>query len=268
MRRYRGNDLVGVAGSGLMFLNGQPEDPPNQPGAEQAYHMASLAAASALLVALHGRDQRPGKRGHRIDISVQEAASMSTLQTANANFYHWFRRVPQRRGMSTFGGRHLYQCRDGQWISFVIMPYRWAELMRWFEEEGIDSDVKGAEWLDPAYRAARPGAAAPAIQALASKYTREQIFHEGQRRLISVMPVNDVEDLLDDAQLQERGFFVEFERDGRRLIDAGPVARMSGTPLRMERAAPRLGEHNEEVYQGLLGMSAAEVDRLRGIGLI
>ena len=46
-RDYRGNDLIGVATSGLMYLNGYPEDPPNQPGAEQAYHMGSLVAASA-----------------------------------------------------------------------------------------------------------------------------------------------------------------------------------------------------------------------------
>ena len=55
MRDYRANDLIGAAMSGLMYLNGILEDPPIMPGAEQAYHMASLAA----VVGRARRDRRP-----------------------------------------------------------------------------------------------------------------------------------------------------------------------------------------------------------------
>ena len=255
MSRYRGNDIVGAASSGLMFLNGQPDDPPNQPGAEQAYHMASLAAASGLLIALHGRARRPDGHGHRIDVSIQEATSMSALQTANANFYTWFRRIPQRRGLTVFGGRHLFQCADGLWISFVIMPYRWDEFVAWLRDEGIESEACAEEWRDQAYRAQHPGVAGQAIAQLAARHTRPQMFHEGQRRLISVMPVNDVKDIVEDPQLQERRFFVSYEAEGKTLVDAGPVPKMSATPLSLWRRAPRLGEHNREVYGGLLGLT-------------
>jgi benzylsuccinate CoA-transferase BbsE subunit len=268
LRNYRGNDLVGAASSGLMYLNGEPEDPPNQPGAEQAYHMASLVAASALLIALYGRDRRWPPSGHRIDVSLQEAASMATLQTASANYYTWYRRVPQRRGLSVFGGRHLFQCADGRWVSFVIMPYRWDDFVRWLRDEGIESEVCGEEWRDPAFRAQRPGAATPAIAELASRHPRDYVFHEGQKRLISVLPVNDVSDILEDPQLRSRDAFVRYEVEGREMLDSGPVPRMSATPLSLWRQAPRLGEHNEEVYGGLLELSAARISALRDGGVI
>lgn len=270
LRGYRGNDLIGAATSGVMYLNGQQEDPPNQPGAEQAYHMASLVAASGILIALHGRTGDGTWNGRRIDVSAQEAASMATLQTANANSYTWYKRVPARRGMTTFGGRHLFQCKDGLWISFVILPYRWDEFVGWLADEGIQSPVRGEEWRDQAYRMQHPGASSTAIQELADRYTRQEMFHHGQKRLISVMPVNDVRDLLEDAQLRDRAFFASFrhEDSGRTLTDTGPAARMSGTPLRLWRGAPRLGEHNDQVYQGLLGMAATELAALRAGGVI
>ncbi|HEY7268511.1 MAG TPA: CoA transferase [Dehalococcoidia bacterium] len=270
LSRYKGSDITGAAASGLMFLNGDPEDPPNQPGTEQAYHMASLTAGSALLIALFGRDKSQGRAGHRIDVSVQEAASMATLQTANQNYYAWYRRIPARTGMRVFGGRHLYQCADGEWISFVVMPYRWRELMRWFADEGIETVVQGDEWLDPAYRAQHPGAANPAIEALCAKHRRDEMFHQGQKRLISIMPVNDVDDIVADQQLNQRGFFREFEHPEsvKPLVDAGPVAAMSATPLQIWRRAPLLGEHNAEVYGGLLGMREGEIAVLRSEGVI
>ena len=72
MSGYHANDLIGGAMSGLMYLNGYEEDPPNLPGAEHAYHMASLVAVSATLIALAGRERDPLRAGHRVDISMQE----------------------------------------------------------------------------------------------------------------------------------------------------------------------------------------------------
>jgi len=182
--------------------------------------------------------------------------------------YTWYKRIPARRGLTVFGGRHLYQCKDGEWISFVVMPYRWAELVRWFDDEGIDSPVKSPEWRQQAYRAQHPGGANSAIQTLASRYTRAEMFHEGQRRLISIMPVNDVEDILQDAQLKDRGFFASYEIEGTPVLDAGPAARMSGTPLSFRRPAPRLGEHNREVFGEFLGLGDAEIADLVARGVI
>jgi formyl-CoA transferase len=195
---------------------------------------------------------------------------MATLQTANANYYSWYGRIPARTGMRVFGGRHLYQCAVGLWISFVVMPYRWADLIRWLRDEGIGGGDITDEWADPMYRAQHPGVANQAIEELSSRHTRDYMFHEGQKRLISVMPVNDVPDIVADRQLNERGFFANFshpEAEGD-LVDIGPVPIMGGSPLRLWRRAPLLGEHNDEVYRGLLGLSDTEIEALRSEGVI
>jgi benzylsuccinate CoA-transferase BbsE subunit len=269
MREYRGNDLVGAAMSGLMYLNGQSQEPPNQPGAEQAYHMASLAAASGLLVALYGRNRREGRLGHRIDVSIQEAATMATLQSANANMYTWYKRIPARRGLGILG-RHLFKCADGLWISFVIMPYRWDDFVRWLKDEGIESEVEGEEWRDQGYRTRNNGPVAKAMEALAARHTRDEMFHQGQKRLMSVMPVNEVSDLVNDPQFRERDFFASFNHPESEapLVDTGPVAKMSATPLRLWGPAPRPGEHNQEVYAALLGMSTDDIMHLQEQGVI
>ena len=257
LRHYRGNDLIGAATSGLMYLNGFPEDPPNQPGAEQAYHMASLVAVSATTMALVARERDPDSLGRRIDVSMQEATSMATLQTANANIYTWHGQIPKRIGNQTqAGGRGLFKCRDGGWISFTVplgTPSLWKVFVRWLHEEGIDESVSNEEWTDPAYRAERSGIIAGKIAELASRYDRDDLYYEGQRRRMLAMPVNDARDLVENLHLRHRGFFVGADHPhlGRSLTDVSAPYRLSATPTAPRRPAPMLGEHNQEVFDRL-----------------
>ncbi|MQA00800.1 MAG: hypothetical protein GEU80_16010 [Dehalococcoidia bacterium] len=253
-RDWQGNDLVAAAASGLMYLNGFPDDPPNVPGAEQAYHMGSLVAVASMLVALVGRERGTTPGAHRIDVSMQEAAAMATLQTANANIFTWHGRVPKRVGLAAEAtARSLFPCRDGRWISFVVpigAPALYRGFLDWLEEESLAS-FPGPDWVDPAYQAAHRPALAPHIEALAARYDRATLFAEGQRRRLLVMPVNDAADLLADAHLEERGSFVRYRRLGRQFTDVAPPYRFSETPAAFRRPAPRLGEHTAEVLADL-----------------
>ncbi len=259
MRDYRANDLIGVASSGLMWLNGFPEDPPTMPGSEQAYHMASLVAASSTLIAVHDRDRRGV--GHRIDVSMQEAASMATLQHASANAYTWQGQVPGRKGLQGLrGGRSIFQCADGLWVSFMVPAYRWEEFVEWLGDEQIDCELFADTWRDFAFRVQHGGRISEVIDQLVSRYPREHIFHEGQRRRLLVMRSNNVANLVEDEQLAARDFFVELEHEtfGRTLVDTGVAYQFSKTPASVRRRAPLLGEHNDEVYGELLGLTPDE----------
>ncbi len=256
MRDYRGNDLIGVAASGLMWLNGFPEDPPSQPGAEQAYQMASLVAASTTLIALAGRGRGGDDAGaHRIDVSVQEAASMATVQHASANSYTWLGNVPTRRGMVGLrGGRAIFQCADGLWISFVVPPYRWDEFLVWLREHDMAAAVEGEQWRDPGHRIEHASELAAVIASLAARYDRDDFWHEGQRRRLLLMPVNTVAEIAADEQLRARDYFQQFEApNGQLLRDTGVAYLLSRTPAGLARRAPRLGEHNDQVLGALPG---------------
>lgn len=273
MRDYRANDLIGAAMSGLMYLNGMLEDPPIMPGAEQAYHMASLAAVSAVLVAIAGRERDPERRGRRVDVSMQEATTMSTLQTANANIYTWHGGIPERQGMVGLGGgRHLFECADGKWISFTIPvgegPF-FGFFLDWLRDEGIAHELSD-DFLDPAYRFQHVALVMDAIAALCAKHDREALFHEGQRRRLLLMPVNDVADLVHDPQLRSRDYFATVEHPalGRTLEIPGAAYHFSATPTGIRSAAPALGEHTDEVLESLLGIGGDERARLRAEGVL
>jgi crotonobetainyl-CoA:carnitine CoA-transferase CaiB-like acyl-CoA transferase len=80
--------------------------------------------------------------------------------------------------------------------------------------------------------------------------------------------VLSVDELPPDPQFQARGFFTEIAHPV-----AGPLLQ-AGAPFQVKGArrpagrAPLLGEHNEEVYRGMLGYTAQELSQLRGMGVI
>ena len=274
MAQYRANDLVSVAMSGLMYLNGFPEDPPIAPGAEQAYQIASAALVASTLVAVAGRTRDPEGRGRHVEVSVQDAMAMATVQTANANFYTWHGRIPKRVGFSAPPAlRNLFTCADGLWVSFVIpvgVGPGWFPFVDWLRDERIDTPVTGSAYEDAAFRASHTEEVAAAVAAIAEQYSREALFHEGQRRKMLVMPVNDIRDLHEDAQLRSRGFWRSLEHPalGREIeVPAAPY-QYSATPATLERCAPGAGEHNREVYVDLLGMSEAEFASLVAEGVV
>lgn len=84
------------------------------------------------------------------------------------------------------------------------------------------------------------------------------------------MPVNDIKDLHEDPQLRSRGFWRPLAHPllGREIeVPAAPY-QYSKTPAALERCAPGVGEHNREVYLGLLGMSEGELAVLVTEGVV
>jgi crotonobetainyl-CoA:carnitine CoA-transferase CaiB-like acyl-CoA transferase len=258
-----GSDLTAVAAGGLMYLNGFPDAPPLRPGAEQGHHMGALVGLATAVLALAARERDPAHRGHAIDVSLQEAASMATLQTANANMHAWHGLVPRRRGLTgPRGERSLFECRDGRWISFVVplgAPALWQAFTAWVAELGIESPYDAPEWSQPEYRAEHAAVTSGIVAELCRRHDRDELFHEGQRRRMLAMPASTAADLAGSEHLAQRSFFAAtaHEHLGRELTDVGAPYRFSATPARLPRRAPRLGEHTAEVLAELDGRAPA-----------
>jgi len=79
-----------------------------------------------------------------------------------------------------------------------------------------------------------------------------------------------MDEIIDDPHLRDRGFFVEVEHPelGRRFIYPGPAAIYNGSPWRISRRAPLVGEHNEEIYCGELGLRKEDLTVLAESGVI
>ena len=79
-------------------------------------------------------------------------------------------------------------------------------------------------------------------------------------------PINTVAEVVNDPQLRARGMLVEHydERIKRDVLGPGIVPVLSESPGRVRTAGPaRPGQHNDEIYRGLLGKTPAELEELR-----
>jgi len=127
---------------------------------------------------------------------------------------------------------------------------------------------------DPRFQTARQRAQnGPEITRLVAQWVAPQSKHdlqrEGQARGVPIAIFSTPRDLLDSAHMKARGFFVEVDHPevGRHKYPYVPY-QFSETPARYERPAPTLGQHNAEVYGGLLGCSREDLARLRAVGAI
>ena len=139
-RDWRATDLTASASSGLLQLMGELEDPPTHGPASPAYTMSGLAAATAALVGLHGRDHGGGGGVH-IDISMQEATSFACVQTANPNTWFWRQEIPVRAALS-----QTMQCADGKWVGCNISPMALNTFLPLLDAAGIEHDLTPDDW--------------------------------------------------------------------------------------------------------------------------
>ena len=89
----------------------------------------------------------------------------------------------------------------------------------------------------------------------------EEVYHAAQARGFTWGAVRAPEMLLDDGHLHDRGFWkqVEHPEVGRRFAYPGEAAIYNGSPWRISRRAPLIGEHNAEIYCDELGLSRGEL---------
>jgi crotonobetainyl-CoA:carnitine CoA-transferase CaiB-like acyl-CoA transferase len=108
-----------------------------------------------------------------------------------------------------------------------------------------------------------------AIVLIASKLSGSDFFRQAQERGIPVGVIYAPEEVLDDPHFQARGFPVEVDHPelGRTVTYPGAPYRFMRTPWRISRRAPRLGEHNAEIYAEL-GLDGDALDALRTQGVL
>ncbi len=273
---YRGSDLVAMAMSGLMSLVGEPGRPPLRVSLAQAAMCAGVYAACGTLVAHHYR-QTTG-RGQHVDVSMQ-ASLLWALANAPA---HWsLLREDLHRGGNYMVGRSIagarmraiYRCEDG-YINFIIYGGEAGRrsneaMVQWMAESGeAPESLRHKDWA--AFNVATsPQDEIDAIEgpfaAFLARCTKAEFSTESVKRGILGYPVADARDIRGDPQLATRGFWqqVEHPEFGASLSYPGPFVRFPVAACAIRRRAPGVGEHNEEIYGGELGLSPRNLAELR-----
>jgi benzylsuccinate CoA-transferase BbsE subunit len=268
-RDFKSSDIVASALGGAMYVTGEEEDPPVRLAGSQAHVMASSFAAVSSMIALH--HSSASGEGQHVDISIEETtASVSHISGVGKWLDDGI--IPRRYGTGLFASipSGAYRCKDGLVYLMINRPLHWKALAEWVHEVSGNREI-----LDPMFEG--PSSNRQPYRELldlylsdfTSQFTVDEIYHEGQRRHLAFTPVNTAASVARDAQLADRGYFVDVDHPGAgRLRVPGAPYRHSTTPWRVARPAPRVGQHNREIYGGELGVSEETLRAYAEAGVI
>jgi crotonobetainyl-CoA:carnitine CoA-transferase CaiB-like acyl-CoA transferase len=277
---YKGSDIVCMAMGGLAYITGNAQDSPLRVSFPQSYLLASAEAAAATMIAHYYRETTG--QGQHVDVSIQ--ASVAGKLANAIPTWELSHSVLKREGSYMFGRgaklriRLLWPCKDG-YVTFVLLGGKLGAksnevVARWIIEEGMAPDLlKKIDWpsLDMAKQTQEEQERLEDVVArFFAKYTKEEIYRRANREGVLLCPQSSCRDILENTQLRSRDFWVKVDHPelGASINYPGPFLKASRTPPAIRRRAPLLGEHNDEVYQGELGLCKDEMGTMRQNGVI
>jgi benzylsuccinate CoA-transferase BbsE subunit len=283
-RDYKWADIISWAAGGAMYMMGEEGRPPLEMSMPQAgLHAGGEASVSSLIA--HWPRQVDGQ-GQRIVVDMQACIVWTLMNEQAMPILHGdhIRRTGVYTGSKDTKRKMVYQCKDGHISSLIagggIGGASTTALVKWMAEKGFAADWMLAKdwttWVPGMFMALTDrdrfeiSDLEDRIQRFFMTMTKKEIYEQTLKRRILLGPVATVADIAEDPQLKAREYFIEVEHDtvGRKITMPGAFAKLSVTPIGPPARAPRIGENNEEIYRGLLGMSAARIAELRAAGAI
>ena len=257
-----GFDPILQARSGMMAAQGGHDGPPVYVSCSPCDYGAAMLATYASVLAILGR--RSTGRGQLCETSLAQAAA--AFQAGELIFYDgrpdFEAGAAEYRGPSTL--TRVYRCADNQWLCIDVDAAGargWRGLCAALGLDGIMHDA-----------ARREHAAGPISARLESIFaTRERaqtlalLIEAG----VPAVAVNRTVDLFDDPQLIATEMFADLHHPHReRVTQSGLLIKLSATPGVLQRTAPLLGQHGEEIIGAVPGRDAAAVRDLTARGVI
>jgi crotonobetainyl-CoA:carnitine CoA-transferase CaiB-like acyl-CoA transferase len=273
-RDYASSDLLHMAAGGEMASCGYdeadvPDGAPIAPGGGNAWHMGCHFAHMAIMAALVYRTV--SGQGQYIDASIHEACALTT-EAAVANYVYRGEVLRRQTGRHHAAGatpRTQFRAKDGTYVCALVggrlNPKFVKDLADLMDSYGMAGDLKDPKYQDQAVITANTSHIIEDLVAdFIASLPAEEVYHAAQERGFTWGAVRAPEALLDDAHLHDRGFLkqVEHEELGRSFVYPGEAAIYNGTPWRISKRAPLIGEHNTEIFCDELGLTRGELSLL------
>jgi crotonobetainyl-CoA:carnitine CoA-transferase CaiB-like acyl-CoA transferase len=263
---WKGTDLIewamSLTGYNTPTLVNDPEreNPLRAPG-RQAEMMGATTAAAASMMALFQRAATG--QGQWVDAACWQ----SVVNTAKVEMavYSYAGMPYSRLRANTKAGLEPSRCRDGYvYVLWVVDSHFEALKELLGHPEALEAEL----FSNTAARAEYDDVVRPLIQRELLKHDQEWLVCEGQKLGLPIGPVLTVGQATEHPHLKTRGAFVEIDHPvaGRFRYPASLV-RLTATPA-TPRRAPMLGEHNEEILCGRLGLTHEELTGLRAARVI
>ncbi len=260
-------DRIGQAVGGMLYVTGEPDRPPAHPGYMLGDYISGMFGAMSILTAVYHRDHMPCDEPQLVDLALYE--SIFRLSGQLAPEYSTSNYVRERMGTvrtwSIPGDQ--FQTRDGKWVLILALsPQLWERLAKAMDQPELVDDPR---FCNPDVRLENVEALHGLIREWVANLDADEVYRRLNEWRVPFGPVNSIADIFADPHFKAREDLVTVEDPylGTTTIPA-VYPRLSHASGRVYSPAPRVGQHNQEIYQGLLGLNDTDMQQLQEAGTI
>lgn len=257
-----GYDIISQAMGGLMSVTGAKGGEPTRSGNAMGDILGGMNLVIGVLAAVNARNLTGV--GQRVDISLVDSV-VASLENAYIRYFK-SQELPVRNGnaYASIAPYDTYHAKDG----LVIIACGNQKLYEKFCIEIVDMPwmITDERFLTVPLRVENNEIQKKYIEEWTMKYTVEEVVDKVLSKGIPAGPIYDVQQITEDEHIAKyREMFVEIEHPviGRMTVNGSPVKLMDTMP-RINRPAPTLGQHNEEILHEILGYSMDELAEMKG----
>jgi formyl-CoA transferase len=276
---YKAYEVVAQAMGGSMTSTGFEDGPPLATGAQIGDSGTGIHAVAGILAALVQRNTTG--RGQRVTVAMQHAvlnlcrvklrdqqrlAHGPLPEYPNEQFTD---EVP-RSGNASGGGQPGWavRCSPGgpnDWIYVIVQPPGWAPIAKLIGRPELAEDP---EWATPQARLPKLDKMFQLIEEWSSRLSKLDALAQLNALNVPCGPILSTKELIEDASLADNNMVVTVDHPQRGAFKTvGCPIKLSDSPVKIE-TSPLLGQHNEEVFVGELGLDPERFAELKTNGVI
>jgi crotonobetainyl-CoA:carnitine CoA-transferase CaiB-like acyl-CoA transferase len=256
---------IGEAMGGWRYIVGEPDRPPSRMGVSIGDTLTATYGCMGILAALHHHSQTG--QGQVVDAALYESV-LQVMEGLVPEYDHGgFIRERSGSILPGIAPSNVYTCKDGEYMIGANKDSLWQRLAEAMGKAELGSDERYATHL------AR-GRNQLELDAIINGWTKTLTVDEVDALMIEYsIPAGRVyraPEMLADPHFKAREAIIEVETERfGKLKMQGAFPKLSATPSGVRFPAPSIvGQHNDEIYRGLLGLEAAEMVALKVAGAI
>ena len=264
-RNFKAADIVEYALGGPMYLTGIPDREPLRVYNNAVQYQAGVCAVVATMTALFGSEMRG--EGEMVDISIMETQAAGIDRTPTSRIaYQYTGEINKRQPTTESFATGVFPCKDG-YVTIMGGSIFFPKLAAMLEMPELLEHPVYADLTEQAKPEVGEEFLA-ILQPWLLERTKREVWEAAQAQNMLSSPVYTTEDILADPHYKERGFWVDIDHPlaGTFKYPGAPF-KMSETPWQIQRPAPLLGQHNDEVL-GNHGYGKEDLVKLKQRGVI
>jgi formyl-CoA transferase len=256
---------IGEAMGGWRYIVGEPDRSPSRMGISIGDTLTATYGCMGVLAALHHRSVTG--HGQVIDAALYESV-LQVMEGLVPEYDHsGFIRERSGSILPGIAPSNVYICKDGEYMIGANKDSLWQRLAEAMGMPDLGTDPRFATHLARGHNQFELD---DIINAWAATLTVDEVDALMIAYSVPAGRVYRAPEMLEDPHFQAREAIIEVETERYgKLKMQGAFPKMSATPSSVRSPAPSIvGQHNAEIYGGLLGMDIAELDRLKAAGAI